>query len=94
MLTFRTSRRVADTPGLVGIMSFVPRTVDKLGVLDNLSSFRVFSNGGLDVMLCDVGIPEFDCSEVDKVGVKCILAFDAFFANDLNAAAKDEAWGV
>ena len=43
-ITFRTSSRVAETPGFVGIKSLDPNTVDKLGEWDILSSFELCSD--------------------------------------------------
>ena len=92
--TFRTSRRVAETPGFVGIMSLDPKTADKFGELDILSSFCDFPEDWLADGLCDEEFPELDCSKADKLVVDCMLTFDAFFARDLKAAANDEACGV
>ena len=91
--TFRTSSSVADTPGFVGMMSFDPRTVDKFGGLVTLSSFKVLSEDGLVILFWDEEITELDCSVVDAPWDECTLTLDAFFANDLSAAAKDDAWG-
>ena len=92
--TFRTSRRVADTPGFVGMISLDPKTADKFGELDILSSFCVFPEDWLADRLCDEEFPELDCSKADTLVVDCMLTFDAFFAKDLKAAANDEACGV
>ena len=92
--TFRTSRRVAETPGFVGMISLDPKTADKFGELEILSSFGGFPEDWLANRLCDEEIWELDCSDADKLAVDWALTFDAFFANDRNAAANDEACGV
>ena len=98
--TFRTSSRDAETPGFVGIISLTANTADKLGGrCVNWSSFGVCSKVDKDggwVRLCadDIAGGQLDKSlgnsddEVDDV----VTLFDAFFANVLNAAAKEDAF--
>ena len=89
---------MAETPGLVGIMSLDPNTVDKLGDWDILSSFELCSNlvkDGKFVILCEEESVDTELEEsTGKSDDGCTLVFDTFLANDLNAAAKDDACGV
>ena len=79
--TFRTSSKEADTPGLVGIISSDPNTLGKLGEWDTLPSLDVDEQ------------PDKDVVNSDDIFTLETLAFDAFLANDLKAAAKDDACG-
>ena len=95
--TFRTSNSEADTPGLIGMISLAPNTVFKfdgdmliLSLLDPCSKLDITGLLFSQPLLLDIVVGQ---SLFGSVDVR-IFEFDAFFANDLRAAAKEDACEV
>ena len=92
--TFLTSIRDADTPGLVGIMSLLPaKAADKSVDCVNEVLFGTCSKDCKDVCLV-VSVEEIGGEPAEATpdnSEESTQPLDAFFANVLSAAAKDDA---